>query len=137
MLSRLFEKNLDKLKKFLAKCLAMKAENLHSLERTEHMIVRWMCEVSLKNKKHSEVCSLLGIQSVAEVWQIGIWSVRVGMTGCQLVEGWRWQGRNVDRGQKTRECVNDGIKLLRLQPEWAVFRDMWRGFILGQTAEQQ
>ena len=25
------------------------------------------------------------------------------------------------------------IKLLGLQPEWAVFRDMWRGFISGQT----
>ena len=27
---------------------AMKAENLHSLERAERMMVRWMCGVSLK-----------------------------------------------------------------------------------------
>ena len=50
---------------------AMKAENLHSLERAEHMMVRWMCEVSLKDRKRSKVLySLLGVQSVAEVWQI-------------------------------------------------------------------
>ena len=24
------------------------------------------------------------------------------------------------------------MKVLGLQPEWAVFRDMWRGLILGQ-----
>ena len=23
------------------------------------------------------------------------------------------------------ECVNDDMKLLGLQPEWAVFRDVW------------
>ena len=39
----------------------MKAENLKSLERT--MMVRWICGVSLKDRKHSEdLCSLLGIQ---------------------------------------------------------------------------
>ena len=32
---------------------AMKAENLHSLERTDRMMVRWMCGVSLKDKKRS------------------------------------------------------------------------------------
>ena len=45
----------------------MKAGNLHSLERTEHMMVRWMRGVSLKDTKRSEVlCSLLDIQSVVE-----------------------------------------------------------------------
>ena len=28
-----------------------------------------------------------------------------------------------------RECVKDDMKLLGLQPEWAIFRDMWRDFI--------
>ena len=27
------------------------------------------------------------------------------------------------------ECVRDDMKLLGLQPEWAVFRDMWRDLI--------
>ena len=41
----------------------MKAENLRSLERTERMMVRWMCGVSLKDRRRSEdLYSLLGIQ---------------------------------------------------------------------------
>ena len=34
------------------------------------------------------------------------------------------------KGRKTwKECVDDDMKVLGLLPEWAVFRDMWRGFI--------
>ena len=52
--------------------LAKKAENLHSLERTECVMMRWMCGVSLKDKKQSEdLNSLLGIQSVADVVRHG------------------------------------------------------------------
>ena len=41
---------------------AMKADDLRSLERTERMMVRWMCGVSLKDRKPSEdLCNLLGI----------------------------------------------------------------------------
>ena len=46
----------------------MKAENLQSLERAERMMVRRMCDVSLKDRKRSEdLYSLLGVQSVAKV----------------------------------------------------------------------
>ena len=46
---------------------AMKVANLQSLERTERMMVRWMCGVSLKDSKRSvDLYSLLGIQSVDE-----------------------------------------------------------------------
>ena len=48
--------------------MGMKAENLHSLERVEHIMVRWMCGVSLKDRKRSEdLNSLLGIQTMADV----------------------------------------------------------------------
>ena len=51
---------------------AMKRENLRSLESTERMMVRWMCGVSLKDRKHSlDLYSLLGIQSVADVVRRG------------------------------------------------------------------
>ena len=51
---------------------AMKAENLHSLERAERMMVRWMCGVSLKDRKRSvDLYSLLGVQSMAEVVRLG------------------------------------------------------------------
>ena len=50
----------------------MKAENLHSLERGERLMVRWMCGVSLKDKKRSEdLYSLLGVQSVAKMVRHG------------------------------------------------------------------
>ena len=50
----------------------MKAENLHSLEGLEYMMVRWMCGVSLKDRKQSGVLySLLGVQSAAEVVRRG------------------------------------------------------------------
>ena len=43
--------------------------------------------------------------------------------------------RCADRGRKTwYECVKDDMKVLGLHHEWAVFRDMWRGFILGRTS---
>ena len=51
---------------------ALKSCCLRSLERTEHMMVRWMCGVSLKDRKRSEdLYSLLGIQSVAKVVRYG------------------------------------------------------------------
>ena len=52
---------------------AVKAEDLRSLERAERMMVRWMCGVSLKDRKRSEVLySLLGVQSVAKVVRHGM-----------------------------------------------------------------
>ena len=51
---------------------AMKADDLKSLERTERMMVRWMCGVSLKGRRHSEdLCNLLGINCVADVVRRG------------------------------------------------------------------
>ena len=55
---------------------AMKADDLRSLERTERMMVRWMCGVSLKYRECSEdLCNLLGINCVADVVRRGrlIW----------------------------------------------------------------
>ena len=41
--------------------------------------------------------------------------------------------RCAGRGRKTwYEFVKDDMKALGLHPEWAVFRDMWRGFISGE-----
>ena len=35
----------------------------------------------------------------------------------------------VGAGKTLKECVNDDMKVLGLQPEWAIFRDMWMDFI--------
>ena len=43
---------------------AMKEANLQSLERRERMMVRWMCGVSLKDRKRSvDLYSLLGFRA--------------------------------------------------------------------------
>ena len=45
------------------KSWAIKADYLRSLERTERMMVRWMCGVYLKDRRRSEdLCNLLGIK---------------------------------------------------------------------------
>ena len=53
------------------------------------------------------------------------------MIGYRPVERWRWQGRDVKggKGKLVYECVEDDMKVFGLHPEWAVFRDMWRGLI--------
>ena len=56
------------------------------------------------------------------------------VSACRNVEvaGVRCRGRN---GKTWRECVDNDMEVLGLQPEWAVFRDMWRrDFIKGQTS---
>ena len=89
------------------------------------------------------ICSLLGVQSVDEVvrWSRLRWFGHVErkngddwVSACRKVKvaGARCKGRK----RKTwKECVDNDMKvLLGLHPEWAVFRDMWRGFISGRTS---
>ena len=116
--------------------------SLHSSVYAECMMVRWMCGVSLKDRKRSKVLySLLGVQSVAEVMRRG--RLRLfGYVERKNGDDWVPACRNVvvagkrcvGRGRKTwRECVKDDTDEPSLHPEWAVFRDVWRGLISGQT----
>ena len=103
--------------------------------------VRWMCGVSLKDRKRSEdLCNLLGINCVADVVRRGRlrWfghleckSVDDWVSSCRrlVVEGARGQGRS----RKTWEqCVKDDMELLGLHSERAIFRDVWRDLIWGK-----
>ena len=96
----------------------------------------------VKDRKRSvDLYSLLGVQSVDEVVSRGRlrW---FGHVEHKSEDDWVLACRNVvagvkcaGRGRKTwYECVKDDIKVLGLHPEWAVFRDMWRGFISGGTS---
>ena len=119
---------------------AKKADDLRSLERTERMMVRWMCGVSLKDRKRSEdLYNLLGIvllmscgvEALRWFGHLERKSVDDWVSACRglVVEGMRGRGRS----RKTWEqCVRDDMKLLGLHPEWAVFRDMWRDLIWGK-----
>ena len=102
-------------------------------------MVRWMCGVSLKDRKRSvDLYSLLGVQSVADVVRPGRlrWcghlerkSVDDWVSACRRVEVAgvvRCKGR---KGKTWKECVDDDMKVLGLHSEWVVFRDVWRDFI--------
>ena len=77
-----------------------------------------------------DLYSLLGVQSMDEVVR---W---FGHVEPKSGDDWVLACRNVvvvrcaSRGRKTwYECVKEDMKVLGLHAEWAVFRDMWRGFI--------
>ena len=119
---------------------AMRVEDMHRLERTERMMIRWMCGVTLKERKCSEeLLDRLGIESIAEVVRRGRlrWfghvermSADSWVSACReiTIEGSRGRGR----GRKTwRECVVDDMKRLRLRKEDAQDRALWRRAILG------
>ena len=40
----------------------------------------------------------------------------------------------VEGGTTWYECVKEDMKMFGLHPEWAVFRDMWRGFMSGNNS---
>lgn len=120
---------------------AMKAEDMRRLERTERMMVRWMCGVSLKDKRHSEeLLKWLGIESVLEVVRRSRlrW---FGHVERMCTDNWVSACREIKvvgsngpgRGRKTwRECVVDDMRRLGLSRELAQDRIMWRGAISGK-----
>ena len=77
----------------------MKMVDMQRLERTERMMVRWMCGVTLKNRISSaELNKRLDLENVTDVvrrgrlrW-FGHLECKMWMTGYLLVEGWRsWE----------------------------------------------
>ena len=104
------------------------------------MMVRWMCGVSLKDRRHSEDLCNLGINGVADVVRRGRLrcfghlerkSVDDWVSACRglVVEGAR--GRSRSR-KMWEQCVRDDMKLLGLLSEWVIFNDMWRDLIWGK-----
>lgn len=123
---------------------AMRVEDLHRLERTERMMVRWMCGVTLKDRKCSE--DLLGrlcIASVAEVvrrnrlrWfgHVERMSADNWVSACREIEieGSRRRGR----GRKTwQECVVADMCGLGVKREAAQDRTLWRSVISGKPSD--
>ena len=119
---------------------AMKVEDLHRLVRTERMMVRWMCGVTLKDRRHSdELLNRLGIECVSEVVSRGRlrWYGHVErkrsddwVSACRdiVIEGRKCSGR----GRKTwQECVQDDMKRMKLRREEAQDRAAWKSGILG------
>ena len=104
----------------------MKEANLQSLERTERMMVRWMCGVSLKDRKRTvDLYNLLSVQSIDEAvrrdrlrWlkHVERKSEDDWVSACRnvVVAGVRGAGR----GRKTwYECVKKDMRELGLHAE--------------------
>ena len=113
---------------------------MQRLERTERLMVRWMCSVSLKDRIPSkELNRYLGVWSVTDVVRRGRlrWFCHLKQKG---VNNWVSVCRDMevtgdrsrDRGRKTwGECVDGEMRLLCLRREGAQDRVRWMGLISG------
>jgi hypothetical protein len=118
----------------------VKVDDMQRLERTERMMVRWMCGVSLKNRVSSEDLNRrLGVDRVAEVVRRG----RLGWFGHlerKDRNDWVSACRNFEvPGPKSRgrsrktwgECVRHDLRSGGLRAEWAQNKNQWKGLIGG------
>src|SRR5271163_1686418 len=119
----------------------MKVEDVQRLERTEKMMVRWMCGVTLKDRCRSdELRGWLGIETVTDVVRKG----KLGWFGHlerKKEDDWVSSCRNmvvegkVGRGRgkkKWREVVENDIKKWGLSEEMAKDRGVWGALIAGK-----
>jgi hypothetical protein len=125
---------------------AMKVEDVQRLERTEKMMIRWMCGVTLKDKKRSHDLRLrLGIVSVSDRVRQGRlrW---FGHVEHKDADDWALACRELEvsgeksrgRSRKTwRECVADDMKKLKLRKEDAQDRVYWTNGIMRNVQPVQ
>src|SRR6266446_4178714 len=118
----------------------MKLEDMHRLERNERMMVRWMCGVTLKDKRScATLLSRLGIDCVEEIVRRGRlrWFGHLERKNddewvkkCRnlKVEGEKCRGR----GKKTwDDSLTEDMRKLCLRREDAQNRGVWRSVISG------
>jgi hypothetical protein len=119
---------------------ALKVTDTQQLERTERMMVRWMCGVSLKDRKSSqELLDRLGIVGVSE--RVGRGRLRwFGHVERKSADDWVSKcrvmsvagARRRGRGRKTwMECVEEDMRRLHLKREDTLDRVVWRSGVLG------
>lgn len=113
----------------------MLASDIARLERAENAMVRWMCSVTLKDKKRlADLREWLGIECVSEVVKCGRlrW---YGHLERKDKDDWVSACRNFEvagsknrgRGRKTwSQCVSADMKERGLRSEDAQSRDIWR-----------
>jgi hypothetical protein len=122
---------------------AMKREDMQRLDRTEMMMVRWMCGVSLKARNRSvDLRERLGITGVAEVVERGRlrWFGHLErkhegdmISACRrlIVEGKRRVGRPVKTWE---EDVKNTIEEWGLKKETAKDRALWKHGTYGKPS---
>ena len=122
----------------------MKVEDKQRLERTERIMVRHMCGVTLKDRKTcEELRQRLGIDSVSDVLRRNRlrWFGHVErkndddwVKACQRLEVDGGRGRG--RSKKTwRECVAEDMRVLGLEQRDVHDRLGWRKGIMGKPSD--
>ena len=122
----------------------MKVEDVQRLERTERMMVRWMCGVRLKNRISSEELNgRLGIVKIMEIVRQGRlrWFGHLERKGN---DDWVSACRNLEvpgpkskgRSRKTwDECVRHHLRSGDLNPQWAQNKTRWKSLIGAKTVQ--
>ena len=112
--------------------------------RNENVLLRWMCGVTLRDKVPTvELSRRLGIEGVMEVMRRGRlrWFGHVErkeaddwVSACRDLEVAGSRGRG--RPKMTWIARLDGdMKVMRLRPEMAMYREKWRCGIMGRTSD--
>ena len=121
---------------------ALKVSETQQLVRTERMMVRWMCGVSLRDRKAlQELLDRLGIVGVKE--HVSRCRLRwFGHVECKCDDDWVSMCRRLlvegQRGRETwMECVVEDMERLKLRKEDAQDRRVWQNGILGIRASTE
>ena len=121
----------------------MRVVDLQILERTERMMVRWMCGVTLRDRRSSaELLDLLSVVGVGDMVRRGRlrWFEHVERNMHARANDWFSKCRFLEVDGKRRagrsrktwgECVQDDMKQVGLKPEDVSNRGLWRAGILG------
>jgi hypothetical protein len=122
----------------------MKVEDKQRLERTENMMVRWMCGASVRDRiRTEELRGRLAIEGIADIVRRGRlrW---FGHVERKTEEDWVSTVRKLDvagsrgpgRGKKTwSQVVTEDLELMGLRREEALDRDAWRRSIYGRPVQ--
>jgi hypothetical protein len=112
------------------------------LERTERMMIRWMCGVKLSDRKaNAELLSRLGIESVSAIVRHGRlrWFGHVEhkepddwVSACRSMVVESVKGKDRGRPRKTwQQCVDEDMAKLNLGVMDTHDRAVWSNGILG------
>ena len=121
-----------------SKTWPLKESDISRIARTDMQMVRWMCHVSLRDRKSSdELRNRLGIPNIIDVlrqtrlrWfgHVERMGIENPVSNCRFIEVRCQRGRG--RPCKTwTQLIDDNLRKLRLQPGLAQNRVVWKGAI--------
>ena len=111
----------------------LKVEDVQRLERTERMMVRWMCGVSLKNRISSEEC--YGDREARQVGWFGHLERKDTSDWVSACRNFEVTGEKINgRGRKTwGECARHDLHSGGLKEALAQDKTKWKSLIWEET----